>query len=310
VTGRREFATQQFPRGSPKPGNYPEQMLAATQAGARTTTGRPKVVAVIQARTGSTRLPGKVLREVAGRPVLAWMMERLAWAAELDDLIVATTWLDADAPIRALCARMGLSCMSGHPTDLLDRHLKVGRAQAADAIVKIPSDCPLIDPRVVDLVVARFRADAPRWAFVGNLHPATWPDGNDVEVVRMDALEEAWCLATRTFQREHTTPFIWDQPERFAVANVTWPTGQNLSATHRLTLDYEEDLQLIDGVLRALHRPGVAPFSVEEIVALLDARPELRALNARHLGSSWMTRHAADLKTLARRPAASEGPRP
>lgn len=282
-------------------------MLAA---GVERKAGRPTVVAVVQARTGSTRLPGKVLRPVAGRPVLEWMLERLAWATELDDLIVATTRLPSDEPIRALCDRLGVSWFAGHPTDLLDRHVKVGRARGADAVVKIPSDCPLIDPAIVDLVVARFRADPGGLAFVSNLHPPTWPDGNDVEVIRMDALEEAWCLATRAFQREHTTPFVWDQPERFAIANVTWPGGKDLSASHRLTLDYEEDLQLIGEIAQALHRPG-RPFTVDDIVALLDARPELRALNARHLGSSWMSGHAADLKTLAAAlPATGESARP
>jgi spore coat polysaccharide biosynthesis protein SpsF len=268
--------------------------------------GRPKIVAVVQARTGSTRLPGKVLRPIAGRPVLAWMLERVAAATELDELVVATTHLEADDPIRALCAELGVLCLSGHPTDLLDRHVKVGRARAADAVVKIPSDCPLIDPRIIDLVVGRFRREYPRQAFVSNLHPPTWPDGNDVEILRFDVLEEAWCLATRTFQREHTTPFVWDQPERFALANVTWPGGRDLAASHRLTLDYEEDLTLIGEVFSALHRPGQAPFSVEEIVAFLDAHPEVRALNARHHGSSWMSRHAAELNTL-RQSAPSAG---
>jgi len=279
-------------------------MLAARDAGAGFKPGRPKVVGVVQARMGSTRLPGKVLRPIGGRPVLAWMVDRLRAAAQLDELVVATTYLPIDQPIRALCAELGVDCAAGHPTDLLDRHLKVGRARQADAIVKIPSDCPLIDPRVVDQVVSEFRRTYPEHAYVGNLHPPTWPDGNDVEVVRFDALEEAWCLATRTFQREHTTPFIWDQPDRFQVRNVVWPTGRDLSSTHRLTLDYEEDLALIAQVFGALDRPG-APFSVEEIVAYLDAHPEVRALNAAHHGSSWMSRHIDDLQTL--RPAGAAG---
>jgi spore coat polysaccharide biosynthesis protein SpsF len=272
-------------------------MLAAREAGGGSKPGRPKVVAVVQARMGSTRLPGKVLRLIGDRPVLAWMVDRLRAASELDELVVATTYLPIDEPIRALCAELGVLVAAGHPTDLLDRHLKVGRTYKADAIVKIPSDCPLIDPRVVDQVVAEFRRTYPEDAYVSNLHPATWPDGNDVEVIRFDALEEAWCLATRTFQREHTTPFIWDQPDRFRVRNVVWRTGLDLSASHRLTLDYEEDLALIAEVFKALDRPGT-PFSVEEIVALLDARPDLRALNAAHHGSSWMSRHIDDLQTL------------
>ena len=261
---------------------------------------RLKIVGVIQARTGSTRLPGKVLRPIQGRPVLAWMLERVAAAQELDEIVVATTYLAVDEPIRALCAELGILCLSGHPTDLLDRHLKVGRAREADAVVKIPSDCPLIDPLIIDLVVEHFRRHYPRYAFVSNLHPPTWPDGNDVEVLRFDVLEEAWCLATRAFQREHTTPFVWDQPERFVTSNVSWPAGRNLSATHRLTLDYEEDLLLIADVFGALHRPGERFFSVDDIVAYLDAHAEIKALNACHLGSSWMSRHASELNTLPR----------
>ena len=263
--------------------------------------GRPKVVGIIQARTGSTRLPGKILLPIMGRPVLSWMLERVAAARELDELVVATTSLAEDEPIRALAADLGVTCLSGHATDLLDRHLKVARARSADALVKIPSDCPLIDPRAIDLVVGHFRRNHPRLAFVSNLHPPTWPDGNDVEVLRVDVVEEAWCLATRTFQREHTTPFIWDQPERFALDNVAWPTGLDLSASHRLTLDYQEDFQLIAEVFTALYRPTKPPFSTEEIVAYLDAHPEVRALNARHLGSSWISGHTAELNTLRQR---------
>ncbi|HSY39755.1 MAG TPA: glycosyltransferase family protein [Polyangia bacterium] len=260
--------------------------------------GRPKIVGIIQARTGSTRLPGKILLPILGRPVLSWMLERVAAARELDEVVVATTSLAEDEPIRALAADLGVLCLSGHPTDLLDRHLKVARARSADALVKIPSDCPLIDPRAIDLVVGHFRRNYPRLAFVSNLHPPTWPDGNDVEVLRVDVLEEAWCLATRTFQREHTTPFIWDQPERFALGNVSSPTGHDFSATHRLTLDYQGDFQLIAEVFTALYRPTRPAFSAEEIVAHLDAHPEVRALNARHLGSSWISAHTAELNTL------------
>jgi spore coat polysaccharide biosynthesis protein SpsF len=268
--------------------------------------GQPKIVGVIQARVGSTRLPGKVLlpvNSVMGRPLLELMLERVAASAELDEVVVATTEAEADEPIRALCARLEVACFSGHPTDCLDRHWRAGRAHGADAVVKIPSDCPLIDPRVIDLVVGRFRRSYPDRAFVGNLQPPTWPDGNDVEVMRMDALEQAFRLATRGFEREHTTPFIWDQPERFTVENVVWPDGRDLSASHRLTLDYREDYLAIAEVFGALYRPAAPAFSVEEIVEYLDTHPDVRALNVAHLGSSWMSQHATELNTL-RAPAA------
>jgi len=258
-----------------------------------------RVVGVIQARVGSTRLPGKVLLPLSGRPVLERMLARVAVATQLDEIVVATTRLAADESIRALAASLGLRCISGDPSDLLDRHRQAARATAADAVVKIPSDCPLIDPAVIDQTVAFFRARRATFAFVSNLHPPTWPDGNDVEVVRRDALEEAWRDATRAIEREHTTPFIWDQPGRFAIGNVVWGDGRDLSATHRLTLDYPEDYQLIAAVFEALHRADAPAFTVAAIVDYLDQHPEVRALNSARVGSSWIKGHEAELRTLS-----------
>ena len=260
-----------------------------------------RVVGIIQARTGSTRLPRKVLLPVGGRPALERMIERVRASAELDEVVIATTQLPADEPIRALAAAVGVPCTSGHPTDLLDRHLQAAREASADVVVKIPSDCPLIDPRVIDEVVSFFRRHRGRFDYVSNLHPASWPDGNDVEVMSVVALVQAWKQATRDFEREHTTPFIWDQPERFRVGNVTastWTDRPDLANTHRLTLDYAEDHQVIAAVFEALQRPTGGPFTVEQIVTFLDEHPEIRAINQCHGGTSWMTKHASQLKTV------------
>ena len=120
-----------------------------------------KIVAVIQARTGSTRLPGKVLLPLAGRPLLERMLDRVMAATQLDEVVVATTRLPSDEPIRALCAEIGARCTSGDPDDLLDRHLQAARETGADAVVKIPSDCPLIDPAAIDETVTVFRKPPP-----------------------------------------------------------------------------------------------------------------------------------------------------
>jgi spore coat polysaccharide biosynthesis protein SpsF len=272
-----------------------------------------RVVAVIQARTGSSRLPSKVLLPLGGRPVLVRMLERVSAATQLDEVVVATTWLEEDLPIRELAAGLGISCVAGHPTDLLDRHLAAARASEADAVVKLPSDCPLIDPGVIDEVVTFYRRHGPHYDFVSNLHPASWPDGNDVEIMRRDVLELAAREATRSIDREHTTPFFWDQPERFRVANVSatrWGGAggdpkRDLSSTHRLTLDYPEDHALLAEVFAALHEPGARPFSVEAIVDYLDAHPEVMALNARHVGMSWIAKHEHELRTRGGAP----GPR-
>ena len=257
-----------------------------------------KLVAVIQARTGSSRLPSKILMQVLGKSLLELMLERVRAARELDEVVVATTSLPIDDPIRDLSRRLDVACVSGHPLDLLDRHLQAAQAAEADAVVKIPSDCPLIDPRVIDQVVGAYRRDAERYDFVSNLHPGTWPDGNDVEVVSRRVLEEAHREAQRGYEREHTTPFVWDRPERYRLGNVTWDTGLNLAESHRLTLDYPEDFQLIARVFEALQRPGQPPFSVGDIISYLDAHPEVAALNAAHRGTGWIDRHRHELRTM------------
>jgi spore coat polysaccharide biosynthesis protein SpsF len=164
--------------------------------------------------------------------------------------------------------------------------------------VKIPSDCPLIDPSVIDRVLAAFDDARGALDFVSNLHPATYPDGNDVEVMSRDAIETAHREAKASHEREHTTPFLWDRPERFRIANVTWETGRDLSMSHRFTIDYPEDYAFLSAVYDALHRESAAPFSLGEILALLDARPDVFALNTKYAGVNWYRHHLADLRTV------------
>lgn len=256
-----------------------------------------KIVAVVQARVGSSRLPGKILMPLAGAPLLQRMLERVQAAAELDDLVVATTVDPKDAPVRALCADLGVRCHSGHPTDLLERHLGAVDGMSADVVVKIPSDCPLIDPRVIDRVVGFHRAHADRHDFLSNLHPATYPDGNDVEVMPRPLLALAAREATKPHEREHTTPFFWDQPERFRIANVAWETGRDLSMSHRFTIDYPEDYAFISAVYEAL---GPAPFSLAQILEYLDANPAVFALNQKWAGVNWYRHHLGELRTVSR----------
>ena|SRR5215471_2230981 len=257
-----------------------------------------KVVVVVQARTSSTRLPGKVLLPVAEKPLLWRMLERVAAAATPFELVVATTTCAADDGIRELCRRIGVRCVSGHPTDLLDRHLVAARAAQADLVAKIPSDCPLIDPAVIDRVLGHAMDRAAHYDFVSNLHPPSYPDGNDVEVVPFSVLEQAHQEARRPYEREHTTPFIWDQPERFRLANVLWETGRNLSMTHRFTIDYREDYEFIRAVFAELWTPARPIFKLAEILALLEARPDIFALNTSRAGINWYRHHLGELRTI------------
>jgi spore coat polysaccharide biosynthesis protein SpsF len=262
-----------------------------------------KVLAVVQARTGSTRLPGKVLLPVAGAPLLVRMLERVRAARTLSEVVVATTTDAADQPVRELARQAGVRCTSGHPTDLLDRHyqaaVECGLSEAAaGVVVKIPSDCPLIDPAVIDQVIGFYLEQPERFDFVSNLHPATWPDGHDVEVVPLPVLATARREAVRPHEREHTTPFIWDQPRRFRIGNVRWETGRDLSMSHRFTIDYAEDYAFVRAVYDALWTPRRPLFGLAEILELLAARPEVYELNRRWAGVNWYSDHLGELATV------------
>jgi spore coat polysaccharide biosynthesis protein SpsF len=257
---------------------------------------------VVQARTGSSRLPDKVRLPLAGESLLVRMLERVRAAKTPFDLVVATTTDSADDPIVDLAHKAQVRCFRGHPTDLLDRHYQAALAvgPGVDTVVKIPSDCPLIDPAVIDRVLdAHFRSSDSD--FTSNLHPATYPDGNDVEVMTMDALAIAHREAARPLEREHTTPFFWENPERFRIGNVTWETGLDYSMSHRFTIDYRADYDFIEAVYDELYTPARPIFSLGDILALLERRPDIYAINHRYAGVNWYRNHIGELRTISER---------
>lgn len=254
-----------------------------------------RVLTVVQARTGSTRLPGKVLRPILGRPVLSLMLERVMRAASAGTVVIATTLEAEDDAIVELAEQSGWPSFRGSTDDVLDRHYRAAVRHGADYVVKIPSDCPLIDPAIIDLVVGT--AVESEADFVSNLHPQSWPDGNDVEVMTMPALETAWREATRPLEREHTTPFLWEQPERFRVMNVGW--HRDLSKSHRWVLDYPEDLEFVRAVFEMLY-PAQPQFGTEDVLRLLESHPEVHELNAHLAGVNWYRHHLDELTTVSR----------
>lgn len=264
-----------------------------------------KTLVVVQARMGSRRLPGKVLLPLAGRPLLERLLERLRAARFPFELCVATSTAPEERPIRELCSRIGVPVVNGHPTDLLQRHLRAAETFGADAVAKVPSDCPLIDPEIVERVLERFTERANELDFVTNLHPPSFPDGNDVEVMSTRALRIAAAEAKEPFEREHTTPFIWERPERFRIENVSW-RGGDLSKTHRFTIDYPEDFELVARVYEALCTPARPVFSLSDILALLAQRPELLRVNERWSGHSWHLAELGRLRSVALGPQGLE----
>jgi len=257
------------------------------------------LVVVVQARTGSTRLPGKVLLPLAGKPLLQRMIERIQAATTAFRLVVATTVDACDDPVRKLCNDIGVRCYSGHQTDLLDRHYQAATLEKADTVAKIPSDCPLIDPAVIDRVLTFFLQNISDFDFVSNLRPPTYPDGHDVEIMSYAVLQAAWKEASRDFEREHTTPFIWERPERFRIGNVEWETGLNYSMSHRWTIDYPQDYDFIESVYRRLWSESKPVFSMHDVLDLLKREPELQSINSRYAGLNWYRHHIHELGTVS-----------
>ncbi|HTY38315.1 MAG TPA: glycosyltransferase family protein [Bacteroidota bacterium] len=265
-----------------------------------------KLCVIIQARMSSTRLPGKVMMSLGGQPVLARMIERVTSAHTPFDLVVATTTDPADEPIVSLCRDLKVECYRGHPTDLVERHWHAARMVEADALVKIPSDCPLIDPGVLDRVLGFWNAFEGHYDYVSNLHPATYPDGNDVEVLTMEALAIVRREARQDFEREHLTPYVWENPFRFRIGNITWERGLNFSRRYRWTLDYAEDMDLITHIFETLQMRTGPLFSLDDIVQLLQNHPELERINSRYRGVNWYRKHIGQLHTVGHSDTAME----
>jgi len=256
-----------------------------------------KVVTAIQARTSSYRLPSKVLLPVCGEPLLFRMIDRVSRSSLAGTIVVATTFMSDDDIIELLCIKRGINCFRGSMTDLLDRHYQLSLEYDADALVKIPSDCPLIDPSVIDQVIGYYLKNYPDFDFVSNLHPASYPDGNDVEIMSFDTLRTTWENAYRNFEREHTTPYIWQNPEKFRIGNVTWPAGHDFSSSHRWTIDYEEDYDFICEVYNKLF-PGNREFGLYDILSLVGKHPEISDLNKRYAGLYWYENHLEELNNI------------
>jgi spore coat polysaccharide biosynthesis protein SpsF len=223
---------------------------------------------VVQARMGSTRLPGKVLKDIAGRPMLSYQMERLRRVKRAERIVVATTDQPADDAVERFCQKEKIACVRGSEHDVLARyHLAIERFPA-DVVVRITADCPLIDPAIVDEAIAAYEPD-----YVSNMLEKTYPYGMAVEVFSAQALREAHREAKDPAEREHVTPFIWRRPQRYRLKSLT--IAPNLSH-HRWTVDTPEDFELVSRLLKTL-KPH---FTLQDVLAVLDEHPDWCAINA------------------------------
>jgi spore coat polysaccharide biosynthesis protein SpsF len=231
-----------------------------------------KVVAIIQARMGSTRLPGKVLKDLEGATMLARVVERVRRARTIDELLIATTDRPADDAVVAECRRLSAPVSRGDQDDVLDRYYRAAQLVKAEVVVRITSDCPLIDPEITDKTVSAFLEALPDYA--SNVQTRTYPRGLDTEVMSFAALARAWQGARKRHEREHVTPFIFEHPDEFKLLSVT---GEADYSSQRWTVDTPEDLEFVRAVYaRFKNNPE---FLWRDVIDLLEREPQLAELN-------------------------------
>ncbi len=231
-----------------------------------------KVVAIIQARMGSTRLPGKVLKDLAGETMLVRVVDRLRSARLVNEILIATTDRPADDAIVAECRKCSVEVSRGDQDDVLDRYFHAAQLKKADVVVRVTSDCPLVDPEITDKTIAAFLEAHPDYA--SNVIVRTYPRGLDTEVISFDALARAWQHASKPFEREHVTPYIYQRADEFRLLSVA---GNRDFSAGRWTVDTAEDLEFVRAVYRHFE-PGVH-FSWRDVLDLLNRCPEIANLN-------------------------------
>lgn len=240
-----------------------------------------RTVAIVQARMGSKRLPGKVLAPIGGRPMIALLLERLARAARVDGIVLATSVLPRDNELARAITTLGYPVIRGSETDVLDRYHRAAQQIAADIVVRITGDCPVVDPAIVDDLIELRERQAVDYA--SNIAPPSFPDGLDVEVFTAKALHQACVEATTARDREHVTPYLRESG-KFTAANLAADADHS---GERWTVDGPEDLEVIRHIFG--HFAPHSTFAWKDVLALSKAEPAIFALNrgiARNAGSN------------------------
>ena len=242
------------------------------------------VIAIIQARMGSTRLPGKVLMEVNDRPLLAYQLDRISKSKKLDKIVIATSILEKDDVIENFCKEYGVDCYRGSENDVMSRYYECAKKYNPDTVVRMTADCPLIDPEIIDKVVQKFECD--NVDYCGNTVPpesSRFPDGSDVEVFSMKALERSNVEVKDTRLREHVTFQFW-QDKNYTSNQYT--QEKNWSK-YRITVDYSEDFEVVEYVFSELKVKKIFG-SLDEIIKIIDNNQEIKEKNSQYFfGQGW-----------------------
>jgi spore coat polysaccharide biosynthesis protein SpsF len=244
-----------------------------------------KIVAIIQARMGSSRLPGKVLMEIDGVPLLETMLTRVAYSKLLDKIVVATSTLSNDNQIEKFCQEKGYECFRGSENDVLSRYYNCAKKYNANVIVRLTADCPLIDPLIIDDVINLYYINNADYA-VNTVPPetSTFPDGSDVEVFSFNALERAYKEADNPKDREHVTFYFWKYDHGFSTAQLT---QDNNWSQYRFTVDYPEDFEVVQLIIGALKDKKIFGY-LNEIISIIDSNPNIKKKNSMYyFGMGW-----------------------
>lgn len=236
-----------------------------------------KASAIVQARFGSTRLPGKIFKDICGKPVLWHVVNRLSHSKLLDKIIVATTILPEDDVVEKFCTENNILFSRGSSEDVLSRYYEAAKKFEAEIVIRITSDCPVIDPQILDTMIEEFTAASKtkNIDYMSNSIQRTFPRGLDVEIFTFDVLEKIFNEAVQTYEREHVTPYIYQHPEIFKIKNFA---GEKDYSFHRWTVDTPADYELIKKIYDELYDPEKI-FLFSDILKLFEQQPDLININ-------------------------------
>ncbi|NMB80490.1 MAG: acylneuraminate cytidylyltransferase [Ignavibacteria bacterium] len=232
-------------------------------------------IVIVQARYGSTRLRGKILKNISGKPILWHVINRLSYSKMIDKIVVATTTGPEDDKTEQFCIDNDISYYRGDVNNVLSRYYETAKKFRADIIIRITSDCPLIDPVILDKMIEQFLSFTEPIDYFSNVIQRTFPRGLDIEIFSFEALEKAFTEAKTDFDREHVTPYFYNNPGIFKIKNYQNDIDYSF---HRWTVDTEEDFRLIEEIYRSLYQPDKL-FLFEETLNLFETNPDLIKIN-------------------------------
>lgn len=231
-------------------------------------------IAIVQARSGSTRLPGKIFKTLAGKPMIWHIVDRLSHAKMLDKIIIATTTLFEDDLVEQFCNINNISFYRGSSNDVLSRYYETAKIYNADIVIRVTSDCPVIDPVIIDAMLMQFIQE-DHIDYLSNTLDRTFPRGLDAEIFTFATLEKTFKETKLDYEQEHVTPYIYHNPDKFNIKNYANETDLS---SYRWTVDTAEDFRLIEEIYSCLYLQGKI-FLFKDILQLLENRPDLTKIN-------------------------------